>query len=34
VLVTTKMGMGMLALAIVLMITGIMWILKIIKIEY
>ena len=34
VLVTTKMGMGMLALAIFLMITGIMWILKIIKIEY
>ena len=34
VLVTTKMGMGMLALAIVLMIAGIMWILRIIKIEY
>jgi tight adherence protein B len=34
VLVTTKMGMGMLGLAIVLMITGIIWILKIIKIEY
>ncbi|MBU4450510.1 MAG: type II secretion system F family protein, partial [Actinobacteria bacterium] len=34
VLVTTKMGMGMLALAIVLMIVGIMWILRIIKIEY
>ncbi len=34
VLVTTKMGMGMLALAIILMIAGIMWILKIVKIEY
>ena len=34
VLVTTKMGMGMLALAIVLMIAGIIWILRIVKIEY
>lgn len=34
VLVTTKMGMGMLALAIVLMIAGILWILRIVKIEY
>jgi tight adherence protein B len=34
VLVTTKMGLGMLALAIVLMIAGIIWILRIVKIEY
>ncbi|MCL4418052.1 MAG: type II secretion system F family protein, partial [Actinobacteria bacterium] len=34
VLVTTKMGMGMLALAAVLMIAGIIWILRIVKIEY
>jgi len=34
VLITTKMGMGMLALAIILMIAGIIWILRIVKIEY
>ncbi|MCL5070664.1 MAG: VWA domain-containing protein [Actinobacteria bacterium] len=34
VLVTTKMGIGMLALAVVLMIAGIIWILRIVKIEY
>jgi tight adherence protein B len=34
VLVTTKIGMGMLALAVILMIAGIIWILRITKIEY
>jgi len=34
VLVTTKLGLGMLALAVILMIAGIIWILRITKIEY